>query len=64
MFEPDIKKTLDTQKDSYRKAKNVHKAYEQGISNRPEMEWIWTGLTSFLASHAHQEPYDELANKQ
>jgi hypothetical protein len=43
--------------DSYRRAKNIHKSISAGapgVSNRPEMEWIWTGLTSFLASHAHQ----------
>jgi hypothetical protein len=45
MFELDI--TLETQKDSYRKAKNVHKAYEQGSrGSRIDRKWSGSGPDS------------------
>jgi hypothetical protein len=61
MFESDIKKALETQKDFYRKAKNVHKTYEQGSrGSRIDRKWSGSGLDSppSFASHTHQEPYD------
>jgi hypothetical protein len=45
MFESDIKKALETQKDSYRKAKNVHNAFEQGgRGSQIDRKWSGSGL--------------------